>query len=144
MPRLALIFGLTLPILLASVAPAPAADINAAQLATICGQRSGCDVVGTHDAGKTTDGEPRLVVELRLGLADKPDDAPDDAPDDGCRNDSGRDGGTEYWIFNGKEPPIRLLDLCNDGYGASGVGEDQVEIENNRLTHTQYGGSSWR
>ena len=140
MPKFALAFGLALPILLAAIAPAPAANITASQLAAICGQRARCDLAGTHDAGKAADGEPRLVVELRLSLADKPDDA----PDDGCRNDSDRDGGTEYWVFNGKHPPVRLLDLCNDGYGAAGVGEDEVEIEDNRLTHTQHGGSAWR
>lgn len=140
MPKLALVFGLALPILLAAIAPAPAANITASQLAAICGQRSRCDVADTHDAGKAVDGEPRLVVQLRLSLADKPKDG----PDDGCRNDSDRDGGTEYWVFNGRQPPVRLLDLCNDGYGASGVGEDEVEIEDNRLTHIQHGGSSWR
>lgn len=140
MPKLALIFGLALAIVFAAIAQATAADLSASQLAAICGERSRCDLVGTHEAGKAADGESRVVAELRLSLADKPDDA----PDDGCRRDSDRDGGTEYWVFNGRQPPVRLLDLCNDGYGAAGVGEDEIKIEDNRLTHTQHGGSAWR
>jgi hypothetical protein len=38
----------------------------------------------------------------------------------------------------------RVLSLCNDGYGAAGVGEDTVTIDTNRLVHEQYDGSSWR
>jgi hypothetical protein len=36
------------------------------------------------------------------------------------------------------------LKLCNDGYGSSGVGTDEVTIEPNRLIHFQFGGSAWR
>jgi hypothetical protein len=36
------------------------------------------------------------------------------------------------------------LQLCNDGYGAAGVGEDEVTVGNNRFVHRQYGGSASR
>lgn len=37
-----------------------------------------------------------------------------------------------------------LLDLCNDGYGASGVGEDSIKVDGPNFTHSRYGGSAWR
>lgn len=117
-----------------------AAELSEAQLATICGQRSFCTQAAVHDAGTAADGAPRLVAEIRLTLADRPKDA----SEEGCRSDSGFDGGSEVWIVNGNSPPVRLLALCNNGYGASGVGEDEIEVEDNRLTHTQHGGSAWR
>ncbi|MEZ4462521.1 MAG: hypothetical protein R3E66_22905 [bacterium] len=42
------------------------------------------------------------------------------------------------------EPPRALAYLCNDGYGASGVGEDSWEVTGGRLTMSQNGGSNWR
>lgn len=38
----------------------------------------------------------------------------------------------------------KLESLCNDGHGASGVGEDHWEVEGGRLTVTTNGGSNWR
>jgi hypothetical protein len=80
------------------------------------------------------------VAEIQLGLADKPQDA----PPDGCKAEGGANGGgVEYWVIEGNNPR-QLLKLCNDGYGASGIGEDNVEISSNRFTHTQSGGSNDR
>jgi hypothetical protein len=109
--------------------------------AAICGKRPTCAIAGTHAAGKSPAGADLRVIEVRLGLADKPDDA----PDDGCRTgDDKRDGGVEYWLLDGSTAPRRLLALCNDGYGSAGVGEDEITIEPNRLVHGQSGGSAWR
>ena len=78
------------------------------------------------------------VAGVRLGLAEKPEDA----PEDGCKTQDGEnDGGVEYWLIEG-EKPRRILRLCNDGYGGGGGGEDKIEISKNRLTHTQSGGST--
>src|SRR5688500_1350258 len=83
---------------------------DAAQTATICGQRTTCKVEKTHDAGKSPAGTPLAVAEVRLGLADKPEES-----DEGCRTGGGiPDGGTEYWLLDGGKPPARLLKLCND------------------------------
>lgn len=112
---------------------------DAAQTAAICGQRASCKVEKTYDAGKSPDGAALSVVQIRLGLADKPKDQ-----DEGCINDNARDGGTEYWLLQGTAAPKQVLQLCNDGYGMAGVGEDEVEVGPNRLIHHQYGGSSWR
>lgn len=126
---------------------AVAAELSSAQLAALCGQRTPCTAAAAHEAGTAADGAPRLVAEIRLALADRPREA----PEEGCRNGNEFDGGLEVWVLNGNSPPIRLLDppirlleLCNDGYGASGVGEDEIDVEDNRLTHTQHGGSAWR
>ena len=112
---------------------------DASQSAAICGTRTTCKVEKTHDAGKSPAGTSLAVVEVRLGLADKPRDQ-----DQGCINGNARDGGVEYWLLDGKATPKQVLQLCNDGYGSSGVGEDEVEVGPNRLVHHQYGGSAWR
>ena len=101
---------------------------DAAQTAAICGQRTSCKIEKTHDAGKSPEGAALSVVEIRLGLADKPKDQ-----DEGCINGNARDGGLEYWLLDGTAAPKQVLQLCNDGYGMSGVGEDEVEVGPNRL-----------
>lgn len=112
---------------------------DATQTAAICGQRASCKVEKTYDAGKSPEGTALSVVEIRLGLADKPKDQ-----DEGCINGNARDGGLEYWLLQGSAAPKRVLQLCNDGYGMAGVGEDEIEVGPNRLVHHQYGGSAWR
>ncbi len=112
---------------------------DAAQTAAICGQRTSCKVEKTRDAGRSPAGAALAVVEVRLGLADRPKDQ-----DEGCVNGNARDGGVEYWLLDGTAAPRQILQLCNDGYGMAGVGEDEVEVGPNRLVHHQYGGSSWR
>ena len=113
---------------------------DAAQATAICQARATCEIANTYDAGKSPTGAPLSVAEVKLGLADKPQDQ-----EDGCRSgNGGKNGGVEYWLLEGTTPPRQLLKLCNDGYGASGVGEDEVTIGPNRLAHWQTGGSSWR
>ena len=112
---------------------------DAAQTAAICGPRTSCEVEKTHDAGRSPDGTSLAVVQVRLGLADRPKDQ-----DEGCIDGNARDGGVEYWLLAGTAAPKRVLQLCNDGYGMAGVGEDDVEVGPNRLIHHQHGGSSWR
>lgn len=119
--------------------PATADELSPAMRSAICGDRSGCSVL-QHEAGTALDGGQRLVIEVRLAVADNQPNP----PDDGCRNGGTLDGGSEFWIVNGGTPPQRLLALCNDGYGASGVGDDAVTVSDNRLDHAQTGGSAWR
>jgi hypothetical protein len=110
--------------------------LSPAQKAAICGKRTTCKLVAIHPAGKLQ------VAEVLFGVKDKPDDA----PDEGCKTATGDDpanGGTEYWLLNGAKP-TNVLSLCNDGYGAAGMGEDNVTFSNNRMVHVQNGGSSWR
>ena len=127
-------------LLLALVVPAAvSAAPDPAQTAAICGKRASCKVAETFDAGKSPTGTPLSVVEIRLGLADKPRDQ-----EQGCLAGNGRDGGVEYWLLDGTAAPKQVLQLCNDGYGSSGVGEDEVRVRPNRLIHWQTGGSAWR
>ncbi len=117
-----------------------AADLTPAQKTTICQTRSTCTIGKTFDGGKSPAGTALTVVEVHLGLKDKPDDA----PDSGCQAGDKFDGGAEYWLLDGGAPPRRILKFCNDGYGAAGVGEDDVTVADNRLVHKQVGGSAWR
>ena len=127
-------------LLLALAVPAAAsAAPDPAQTAAMCGKRASCKVAETFDAGKSPTGTPLSVVEIRLGLADKPRDH-----EQGCLAGNGRDGGVEYWLLDGTAAPKQVLQLCNDGYGSSGVGEDEVQVRPNRFTHWQTGGSAWR
>jgi hypothetical protein len=117
-----------------------AAELAVAQKTAICQTRSSCTIGATFDGGRSATGSALTVVAVHLGLADKPVDA----PDDGCQAGAGFDGGVEYWLLEGTAPAKQLLKLCNDGYGAAGVGEDDVTVGANRLVYTQLGGSSWR
>ncbi|HVT52730.1 MAG TPA: hypothetical protein VHE77_14220 [Dongiaceae bacterium] len=125
--------------------PAFGADLKPDQQAAICAARASCKVTVT-DAGQGAQHEALTVVEAKFALADKPKDA----PDEGCINDSGdadapdHDGGHEFWLIAGDAAPKRLLALCNDGYGAAGVGTDDVKIGPNTLVHEENGGSAWR
>lgn len=123
--------------MLLSVAAVAAPD--AGQTAAICGTRTTCKVEKSYDAGRSPTSMPLSVVQIRLGLPDRPKDQ-----DEGCIDGNARDGGVEYWLLDGTAPPKPLLQLCNDGYGMAGVGEDEVEVGPNRLVHRQSGGSSWR
>jgi hypothetical protein len=130
------------PIVGASLWPAAAADLTDAQKAAMCQARKTCAIAPSlHNAGSSGAGILN-VAELHFGIADKPDDA----PEEGCigADYETRDGGVEYWLLEDTEPPRLLLRLCNDGYGAAGVGEDEVTVAENRFTHRQNGGSASR
>ena len=129
--------------LLATASGAEAATLTAEQKALVCGTRASCKVTRMTDAGKDGEGKALAVVELRLALADRPAEA----PEEGCLSNPDsdeKDGGIEYWLVRAGDAPQRLMSLCNDGYGAAGVGEDEVTIGTNRLIHEQRGGSAWR
>ena len=129
---------------LLAVAPsAIGADLAPDQKAAICGKRSTCTIAAVRNAGNGIGGVKLAIAEARLGLADKVDSA----PDDGCRNDAGDGdggGGHEFWLVQSDAAPRLLLSLCNDGYGAAGVGEDKVTVVPNGLVLREIGGSAWR
>jgi hypothetical protein len=118
-----------------SCAAIAAPSLPPAQKTAICGKRTTCAVTAVHAAGAMQ------VAEVHLGLKDKSADAPDAGCDTVVTGSKGN-GGTEYWLLGAK--PLQLLALCNDGYGAAGVGEDDVSFANNRMTHQQVGGSADR
>jgi hypothetical protein len=127
-------------------APALAADLAAAEKDAICGDRAGCEIVAVSDAGRGDGGTAQRVAEIVLAL----DPAMVEEGEIGCRSTEAAlaggdpDGGREFWLLAGAAEPRQILSLCNDGYGAAGVGEDVVEIGDNAVTHSQYGGSAWR
>lgn len=142
-PLLALLLASLLPAL---SHPAAAADLSAGEQKAICEDRPSCRILGVTDAGKGENGEPLRIADILLGI----EDIPAYFPEDGCRSteetlDSEKlDGGREIWLLAGTARPVKLLPLCNDGYGAAMVGYDEIIVGENRLTHTQSGGSAWR
>lgn len=131
----------------AATTVAQAADLSPDEKKIICADRPTCQIVSITDAGKGKGGEALRVVDIVLGLAD----IPNYFPEEGCRSTEEaletmdkKDGGREIWLLAGSERPLKLLPLCNDGYGSAMMGYDEIMVENNRLTHTQSGGSAWR
>ena len=118
-----------------SSAALAAPSLAPAQKTAICGKRTTCMVTAIHAAGA------QAIAEVHFGLKDKSADAPDEGCDAMITGSKGN-GGTEYWLLGAK--PVQLLALCDDGYGAAGVGEDTVTFAPNRMTHEQAGGSADR
>ncbi|WP_374650010.1 hypothetical protein [Dongia sp.] len=125
---------------------ATAADLSPEEKAIVCAERPTCEVTAVTEAGKGEKGERLRIADLVFGLAD----IPNYFPEEGCRSTDAAlegqqlDGGREIWLLADGARPLKLLPLCNDGYGAAMVGYDDIEIAGNRLTHTQSGGSAWR
>ncbi len=102
----------------------------AGAIAALCGSRQGCTLAAVHPAGTSPGGVPLAVVELTWPLDVEAECAP-----------------RELWVVSpraGALEPRRLRRLCNDGYGAAGVGEDVIRVGANRFEHRQHGGSAWR
>ncbi len=122
-------------LLLAGVGTAAA---QAPDLAAMCKDRKPCTLVKITPAGADAQGRALSVVELNLGKKNPENDGGDERFN--CRPYM-----REFWVrVAGVNEPRRILSLCNDGYGASGVGEDDISIRPNRMTHGQQGGSAWR
>jgi len=124
--------------MLLSLGATSAAAQAPTDIAAMCKGRTPCSLVESTPAGNDAQGRALTVVELNLGPKN-----PDNDRDNERFNC--RPYGREFWLQTaGVAAPKRILALCNDGYGASGVGEDEVKIGPNRLSHAQYGGSAWR
>jgi hypothetical protein len=110
-----------------------ASPLAAERVAKVCAGRLGCALAASWEAGVDPDGLSLHVLKIGLpeGSAGPSGVAQPCAPE-------------EVWLVRGDMPPVQLLHLCNDGYGASGVGEDAVSVGPNSLTHSRYGGSAWR
>lgn len=50
----------------------------------------------------------------------------------------------EWWLVDPKGATQKLLAICNNGYGAAGIGEDTVEVKGEAFVHSRSGGSNWR
>ncbi|MCY1082436.1 hypothetical protein [Archangium lansingense] len=117
----------------------------------LCAKREPCRVVETLDAGKDAQGRPMQVKHLDLGWADVDTSAeflgrkfgPGGRKAEGSRAE-GECEAAEWWLMRPSQPAQLLLSVCNNGYGAAGVGEDSVTVADNRFTHEQSGGSRQR
>lgn len=124
----------------------PVGDRKPDLVSAACAKRTGAGTAPCHAAGwwsGGTDGAGRELVVVKLALFDPPG-----VGDDIERRQAGACDHYEYWLVPIAEgrigAPQLLLGLCNDGYGASGVGEDSVEVSANTFQHSQSGGSAWR
>lgn len=102
----------------------------------LCNGRPNCKLRWAKTAG--VDPEKRKLTVVDLGLAG---DVDYDEPRIGeeCH-------AHEIWLVvgNDKVHSKQLISkLCNDGYGARGIGEDLVEVTPNRVLLRKTGGSSW-
>lgn len=117
----------------------------------LCSGRSPCFLGEARAAGTSTGREPLVVAEVVL--APEPPDtggspwrSPFSARELGIE---GRCVPYEYWLvtLNGEGSLVRhqpLARFCNDGYGASGMGENMLEVGDNRIYLSRMGGSAWR
>jgi len=121
--------------------PTPAADVG---IDVVCGGRPACREVERHAAGIDAHGQALTVIQLAFA----PDEAAEAASDDTESDDAESCKPFEYWLVTGAgtspSDTQLLLTVCNDGYGAAGVGEDDVAVGANTFTHSRLGGSSWR
>jgi len=105
--------------------------------ATLCaGQTEPCRIVESWDAGTNGAGTRLRIHEV---LIDNPVEEQENYF--ACRP-----GARAFWLewVDTQKPPVLLMQLCNDGYGASGVGEDTITVNPNELIWGQMGGSAWR
>jgi hypothetical protein len=114
----------------------------------LCAKREPCHVVETLDAGKDARGQALQVKHLNLGWAgiDTAGQSlgrkfgPGGRKAKGSRAE-GECEASEWWLVAPPRPAQLLLSVCNDGYGAAGVGEDTVTVSDNQFTHERTGGS---
>ncbi|MBB3228908.1 hypothetical protein FHW69_003556 [Luteibacter sp. Sphag1AF] len=116
----------------------PPVDADAAAL---CKGVTPCEVRDVKPAGRSEAGKDMKVVRLWLGESVGKGD---NLQKCGDYDDGDEHGHMQFWLLGGRDGKRKLLDLCNDGYGAAGVGQDTVEVKPNLFIHTQNGGSAWR
>ncbi|PTL83107.1 hypothetical protein [Vitiosangium sp. GDMCC 1.1324] len=136
--------GIVWVLSLLSAPPTPSSDL-------LCAQRAPCQVVETLDGGKDAQGRALEVKHLELGWADVETSSqflgrkfgPGGRSESGSR-ESGQCEVGEWWLVRPSQPAQLLLSVCNNGYGAAGVGDDSVTVGDNFFTHEQSGGSRER
>jgi hypothetical protein len=134
-------------VLLLSLLGAP----PAASSDPLCAKREPCTLVETLEAGKDAQGRPLQVKHLALGWADVETSSPSLGRKFGLggrkakgSRAEGQCEAAEWWLVRSAPPAQLLLSVCNDGYGAAGVGQDTVTVTDNLFTHEQTGGSRER
>lgn len=157
----------------AAPAPPPD-DPDATLKALVCARRDPCELVKEHAAGEDAAGRRLAAVLVFVGYEGALDEdgnppdlsagagpgAPPPKPprDEGVTFDP--DGETfearsisfcaryEYWRVVREGAQIvaadRVAEICNDGHGAAGVGEDAVKVGPDSIEVSTSGGSNWR
>ncbi|XXF75319.1 hypothetical protein P2318_19850 [Myxococcaceae bacterium GXIMD 01537] len=116
----------------------------------LCVDRAPCSLEETLDAGQDAQGHTLQVKHLSLGWVVREDVGGSQTRKFGPgRKAEGERGNgdcsaDEWWLVRSGSAPQLLLAACNDGYGASGVGDDVVDVGANRFSHTRNGGSTMR
>ncbi len=128
----------------------------------LCGERRPCRLLRVHQAGRDGRGRSLAVGLIHLGTqsARGPDEhaASEEKLDPaGWRKEGSSDvfepSGMlcqryEYGLVAFEDTRIigawRLVEICNAGHGAAGIGEDRVTVDANRFEHQRAGGSAWR
>lgn len=123
----------------AEPAPPPAVEQK-----TLCKEREGCRLLWTHAAGKDEKGRDLFISEVVLPSP----------PEWSCRRPQNNDYGEflknvrqEIWLSSkgGILPEHnKIMDFCNDGYGAADIGDNVFTIHDGLLTHRAFGGSAQR
>lgn len=120
-------------------AQAPQSISPGALARAACGDRRPCRVEEVLDAGADGEGRPLRVARVLLSPPSHPHADGSPAFDGECARFE--------WVLvsqDGSRLSARtLVEICNDGYGARGAGEDTVVVLENRFTHTRVGGSAW-
>lgn len=129
--------GLLAPLIAAVVlCPASPALATPPLVDQLCQGRTPCSIAKVYPADPTVTAQPVRIIELNLGRRNPEDGMPP------CRPFR-----REFWRVVGpgnRGTILRLMALCNDGYGAAGVGEDRIIVSGNRIVHHQFGGSASR
>ncbi len=104
--------------------------------AALCNGRSPCFIARTQAAGAGADGLTLSVVELVLG-----------ARESNWREPHSVCVPYEVWVASHRGAQLeswqRVAALCNDGYGARGIGEDEIIVTPGHVDLAQTGGSAW-
>lgn len=127
-----------------------------------CPEAADCRILKVRSAGTGPNGETLSVATIDRG----PINGEEAAREKGARadpkitateNEDSVDANFDncvivhHWAFilpKDAAPDVldgfQLTDICNDGHGAAGLGEDHVIVGNNEVTISTSGGSAWR
>ncbi|MEO7328429.1 MAG: hypothetical protein ABI193_07625 [Minicystis sp.] len=148
----------------ASSAPTAAPATRSDLASLLCKDGRICEIRHDRAAGQDGAGKKLRVVSVYRGVDDMGQPLPPSEPDAGppplgieekAREDiiSPALGYSacqrfDYWLLSestqGLPRATLLVTVCNEGHGASGMGEDTITVRDNHLSFTTTGGSNWR
>ena len=118
--------------------------LDDALMAAVCKERTPCFIAKRT---ATQDNHDSLKRELVYAVLDKKGAAWGQTPRWTSDGKSLECVPYEVWLVEGNNKGTQqhrlLAALCNDGYGARGLGEDVFTLTGGRVTYAQSGGSNW-